>query len=396
MPIAMIHRSTNIERTARVMQLEGLFDVPPSERSEVSWRVDLPIEDRDWSIGLIVGPSGCGKSTVARELFGESIVGAMHWPADQSIVDAFPATLGIKEITGLLSSVGFSSPPSWLRPFPVLSNGEQFRVTIARALANAMTNNSIESKRTPLLVVDEFTSVVDRTVAKVASFAVAKAVRRLGLQFIAVSCHHDIADWLLPDWTYEPATGEFCWRSLRQRPAIKLTIRKVHSSAWKLFHHHHYLDNTLNPSAHCFVGFVRLGNEECDTPAVFTAVLPFPHPQAPGWREHRTVCLPDFQGVGIGNAMSEFVAGMFRATGRPYRSVTSSPSMIRHRARSPLWKMIRAPSSTGYQRLKGFRRTNAVDRLTASFEFAGPALIDAAGQFGISNRTHTSQRKSRS
>jgi ABC-type ATPase with predicted acetyltransferase domain len=82
-----------------------------------------------------------------------------------------------------------------LRPFRVLSNGEQFRVTIARALA----------EQPELLVFDEFTSVVDRNVAKVASAAIAKAVRRRKQKFIAVSCHHDIIEWLQPDWIYEPA-----------------------------------------------------------------------------------------------------------------------------------------------------------------------------------------------
>jgi ABC-type Mn2+/Zn2+ transport system ATPase subunit len=135
MPVLNINRSTAIKRTPRVVQLEGLFDVPPTKRSEVAWRVNLPIEEKPWQIGLVVGPSGCGKSTLARELFGKSLVSGYEWPSDCSIVDGFPAGMSMKEITLFLSSVGFSSPPSWLRPFGVLSNGEQFRATIARALA---------------------------------------------------------------------------------------------------------------------------------------------------------------------------------------------------------------------------------------------------------------------
>jgi hypothetical protein len=33
------------------------------------WHVDIPIEDTDWQIGLIVGPSGSGKTTIGRRLF---------------------------------------------------------------------------------------------------------------------------------------------------------------------------------------------------------------------------------------------------------------------------------------------------------------------------------------
>jgi hypothetical protein len=118
------------------------------------------------------GPSGSGKSSVAGDLFGEAVVGAYGWPSDRSVVDGFPAGMGVKEITALLSSVRFSSPPAWLRPFGCLSTSEQFRATLARALG--------DDRR--LTVFDEFTSVVDRTVAQVGSAAVAKARPTAGSQ----------------------------------------------------------------------------------------------------------------------------------------------------------------------------------------------------------------------
>ncbi len=136
MPRVDCVRSVTIERTPRVKLLEGLFDVPPTDRSERHWRVTLPIEEREWNIGLIVGPSGCGKSTLARECFGAQP--ALTWPDDRAIMDAFPPKLGVKEIVALLSSVGFSSPPAWLRPYRALSTGEQFRVRIARAWQNPL------------------------------------------------------------------------------------------------------------------------------------------------------------------------------------------------------------------------------------------------------------------
>src|SRR5580704_17770323 len=210
MPSVDCLRRVPIERTTRVKQLEGLFDVPPAQRSERRWRVSLPLEERDWNVGLIVGPSGCGKSTLARELFGDQP--EPTWPSDRAIVDAFPATLGIKEIVTLLSSVGFSSPPAWLRPYHALSTGEQFRVRIARALAES----------NDVCVVDEFTSVVDRTVARIGSAAIARTVRAAGKKFVAVTCHYDVIDWLDPDWIYDPAAERFTWRPLRGRPDIAL------------------------------------------------------------------------------------------------------------------------------------------------------------------------------
>ena len=244
-----------------------------------------------------------------------------------------------------------------------LSNGEQFRATVARALA----------EKPQLTVIDEFTSVVDRTVARIASAAIAKAVRsRRNQKFVAVSCHYDVIDWLCPDWVYDPAADNFQWRCERRRPAIILEITRVSRAAWRLFSRHHYLSAALNPVAKCYLACIE------GRPAAFTAVLPFPHPIRPGWREHRTVCLPDYQGVGIGNALSEFVAGLYRSTGKPYRSVTSNPAMIRHRARSGLWKMTRRPSMVRNARQRGFKNMvfrTSHGRITASFEYAGPAII---------------------
>lgn len=67
--IVNLERSSPVQRTSRVMQLEGMFDLSPSETSSVRWEAHLPIEDQPWNIGLIVGPSGAGKSTLIREIW---------------------------------------------------------------------------------------------------------------------------------------------------------------------------------------------------------------------------------------------------------------------------------------------------------------------------------------
>jgi len=298
------------------------------------------------------------------------VVEEFEWDHDCSIVDHFPAGMGVKEVAGALSAVGFSSPPSWLRPYRVLSTGEQFRVTIARALAEFNDR----------CVVDEFTSVVDRTVAKIASAAVEKAVRRQKRQFVAVSCHYDIIEWLRPDWIFQPHAESFEWRYLQPRPPIEIQVSRVHRKAWRLFAHHHYLSADIAQASVCYLGLIE------GVPAVFCAVLAYPHPVRPGWRAHRTVCLPDFQGVGIGNALNEFVAGMYRATGKPFRSVTAHPAMVMHRARSSKWRMFRKPGlmpKLGKRGSPSLSKEMARDRMTASFEFVGEPLFDAAREFGL-------------
>lgn len=371
MPRACIVRESAVVRSPRVLQVEGIFDVPPSARSRESWEVDLPLDDQPWHVGLIVGPSGCGKSTIARELFGPAVCTGFDWPVDRSLLDGFPATMGIKEITALLSSVGFSSPPLWLRPFGVLSTGQQMRVTIARLLA----------EQPDLAVMDEFTSVVDRTVAQIGSAAIAKTVRRRNQRFVAVTCHYDVLDWLQPDWVYAPHTQQFQWRCLQRHPTIDLVVRRVHHRAWQLFRPYHYLDHSFNKAARCFVAFLH------GEPVALQAVINSPHPKVKRlYRGHRAVCLPDYQGVGIGNALITYVASAYRALGNRILSTTASPSLIASRSRDPRWLCRKPPSlmqPRGNTAAATFTSwTPAINRLTSTWEYVGPPL-DVATARGL-------------
>jgi energy-coupling factor transporter ATP-binding protein EcfA2/GNAT superfamily N-acetyltransferase len=359
MPQAHVIVQTPIVRSPRVAQVEGLFDIPPTKTTQLDWDARLPLEEKPWNIGLIVGPSGSGKSTVARALFGEilsSQEGLPPWPADQSILDGFPPEMPIKDVVGLLSSVGFSSPPAWLRPFRVLSTGEQFRVTLARLLAYAPD----------LAVMDEYTSVVDRTVAQIGSAALAKTVRQRKQKFIAVTCHEDVEDWLQPDWVYRPATNSFAWRFLQRRPAIHLSICRCRLEAWQLFRQHHYLSGRISPFAQAFLASWH------GRPVAFSAWI---HALVKygGRREHRTVTLPDYQGVGIGMAVSSFCASLWKALGQRATSTTTHPAFIAARLRSPDWRMIRRPAlAGGRSKIRGLK--HAQTRLTAGFEYVGSPL----------------------
>ena len=108
----------------RVQQVAGMFDVPLAEKLREQFSIEVPSLDFDWQIGVIVGPSGSGKTTLARQLFAKHFVERIDWPSDRAVVDCF-GDLSIREITGLLTAVGFSSPPSWVKPYHVLSGGEQ-------------------------------------------------------------------------------------------------------------------------------------------------------------------------------------------------------------------------------------------------------------------------------
>lgn len=183
--------------TFRVSSVCGNFDLDIDHVKE-HFEGNIDIEDKEWNVGLIVGGSGTGKSTIAKEVFGENYFSNYEYNA-KSVIDDMPKNKSIKDIEKAFTSVGFASPPSWLKPYSVLSNGEKMRVDLAR--------NILDDKE--LIVFDEFTSVVNREVAKTSSYAISKAVRKQNKKFIAVSCHDDITDWLEPDWVYNTDEKRF-------------------------------------------------------------------------------------------------------------------------------------------------------------------------------------------
>lgn len=313
---------TPIADSPRVQLVGGMFDlgIPASTRAE--FQADLPGLEEDWRIGCVVGPSGSGKSTIAREAFGDGLWREPAWPADAAIIDAF-GDVDVRTATSMLTAVGFSSPPAWIRPFRTLSNGEQFRANLARALLAGK----------PLVAYDEFTSVVDRTVAQVGSAAVAKSIRKglIASRFVAVSCHYDILPWLAPDWVLDTSDWTVSRRSLR-RPDIRLEVSRCLPGAWSMFKRHHYLSASLHRSARCYLATFD------GRPIAFAALLPSPGHKG-RWRVSRVVVLPDWQGIGVGRAFLGSLGDLYRRADITLSLLTSHTMMIRCLAHDSRWRV---------------------------------------------------------
>lgn len=195
-----VRNKTADYNTYRAARVKSLFN---AERGDTfSLDADLPLEGTDWQIGLIVGPSGSGKTSIGRQLFGGGKIVDLYagWPADQPIVEAIAPGADFNAVTGALANVGLGDVPSWLRPFHALSNGQQFRAGLARVISDAPSE----------VIIDEFTSVVDRQIAKIGAMAFSKGWRRnKGKRCVLLACHYDIVEWLQPDWVYDTGTGEF-------------------------------------------------------------------------------------------------------------------------------------------------------------------------------------------
>lgn len=149
---------------------------------------DLP--KKEFNLGVIYGASGSGKSTLLLQFGTEE---KLEWDPNFAIVSHFDTE---DDALNKLSAVGLNSIPAWHKPYHVLSNGEKFRAELAmRVCDNA--------------VIDEFTSVVDRNVAKAASVALSRYVKQAGIKgLVLATCHEDILDWLEPDWIINTNTGE--------------------------------------------------------------------------------------------------------------------------------------------------------------------------------------------
>lgn len=215
MPSFDIIKKVAPKATFRTQSVIGAFDIDVNHINE-HFMGTIDLDGKQWNVGLIVGGSGTGKTTITREVFGDCIFNGFD-TGSGAVIDAMPETASIKDIERAFTNVGFASPPSWLKPYEVLSNGEKMRVQLAYCLLSGKQ----------LVCFDEFTSVVNREVAKTASVAISKAVRRSNKQFIAVSCHDDIVEWLEPDWIYNTDEQRFFFAQEKSKDqGCKLTYTK--------------------------------------------------------------------------------------------------------------------------------------------------------------------------
>jgi ABC-type lipoprotein export system ATPase subunit/GNAT superfamily N-acetyltransferase len=352
MPTFDIIKECKPKLTFRVASVIGKFDLQSENVIEhFKGNIDMP---ENWQIGLIVGKSGTGKTTIAKQLFQDAYITSYEYSAE-TILDDMPKECSLEQITNAFNSVGFSSPPSWLKPYSVLSNGQKMRVDLARAILD-------EQK---FFVFDEFTSVVDRNVAQIGSFAMQKAIRKTDKKFIAVTCHHDVQDWLLPDWVFN--TDSMTFHSLegqkKNRPEIKFEIYETRDkSIWKMFAKHHYLSHLHNNSSNVFIAMI---NNEV---AGFLSVLHFPHPKVKNMKKvHRLVILPDYQGAGFGVKFLNEVGKIYKNQKQRFNIMTSAPSLMFALKKSILWDCVRYGRVTEVKNgvLEG---TTSKNRITASFE----------------------------
>jgi|TARA_A100001201_G_C4066463_1_gene194292 ABC-type lipoprotein export system ATPase subunit len=161
---------------------------------------------KDFNIGMIVGASGSGKTQILQNHFRVKTKQSI-WLKNKAIVSHFETP---EEAIEKLFACGLASVPTLCKPFHVLSNGEKYRAIVARKLGTGM-------------ILDEFTSEVNRETAKSLSVSLSKYIRSKDITGVVLSsCHKDIVEWIEPDWVFDCDSGE---RFVNDDP--RQSLRKV-------------------------------------------------------------------------------------------------------------------------------------------------------------------------
>lgn len=291
-----------------------------------------------FNIGLILGASGSGKTTFAQKAFGSlfpDLFDSLVKP-DLPIIDQFPTDLSYEDCANLLTGVGLNSVPCWIRPAKTLSNGQKSRAEAALILADG--NDRIH-------LIDEWTSVVDRTVAKVMSHCVQKRIRKFDRSLVLLSCHYDVVDWLDPDWIIDCNEEKFTDRRLlrpeqrKRRETLAFTVREIDSSTWKNYSKYHYLTERLPGGRSYFYGIFHGKNQigfKC-----FTNYCPIRPGTVPIFHSNRVVVHPDYGGMGLGihliNASSKLFLEKLKNKVSIHAAFSSTP-IYRAMSKDKNWK----------------------------------------------------------
>lgn len=247
----------------------------------------------NWNVGLVYGASGSGKTTLAKKIFGDSVFSVKKINEEDPIINQLPKDLSYEECASILSGIGLNSVPCWVRPVKTLSNGQRARAEAA--LLMTQSENIIN--------IDEWTSVVDRTVAKAMSFCIQKFARKHNKKIILLSCHYDVLEWLVPDWLIDCNQQNFQLRQnenffFTERDKLTFEIRKINRDSWKYFSKYHYLSDRLPGGSIYLYGLFHNNNQigfQC-----FANYTPIRTGTKPIYHSNRTVVHPDYQGLGLG------------------------------------------------------------------------------------------------
>lgn len=323
-----------VAKSFRATKAANSLDIDAEKKSIHHFKVQADIKT-PFNIGVIVGASGSGKTTLAKHIYGEEAFKEILNPS-LPVIEQFPESLSYDECAAMLCGVGLTAVPCWIRPAYTLSNGQKARAECALQMAREDSN---------IIVIDEWTSVVDRTVAKVMSHCIQKHARKTGKTVVLLSCHYDVLDWLNPDWIIDAnkqtyTNRRLLWQDFKRTEQLQFDIREADKSTWRYFSRYHYLNEKLAGGKQLFYGLWD-GNNQIGFLA-FTNYVPHRKDRLQKMQLHfnRLVIHPDYCGFGLGihflNKCSKLVADLnYEVCGK----FSSAPVFNALKANKS-WKMV--------------------------------------------------------
>ena len=324
-----------VSKSFRSQKAANSLDINTEKKSRHHFRVEADIES-DYHIGLIVGASGSGKTTLAKHLWGADCFQILI-EDERPIIEQFPESLSYDECAALLMGVGLTQVPCWIRPVHTLSNGQRARAEIALQMA------AFEAGTGAAIAIDEWTSVVDRTVAKVMSRCIQKFARRKDARIVLCSCHYDVLEWLNPDWVIDCNKQTYVdrrslWRDYQRKETLRFTVREVDRSSWKYFSRYHYLSERL-PGGKVYTFGLFCGDDQVGFECFANYVPTRKSFKRVKLHSNRCVIHPDYAGLGLGLKLIDICSEvMFRRGFEIYAKFSSIP-LLKARLRSERWRL---------------------------------------------------------
>jgi ABC-type ATPase with predicted acetyltransferase domain len=321
-----------------------------------------------FNVGLIIGASGSGKTTLAKEIYGVECFDVLLDPS-KPVIEQFDSIMNYNDCVNALTGIGLSQVACWIKPAGSLSNGQKARAEAALQMCSGKKH----------IVIDEFTSVVDRNVAKAMSHCIQRFARKFDKQIVLISCHYDVFEWLNPDWVIDCNKETYSNRRLERlgferNEKINFEIAECERNTWHRFSKYHYLSDKL-PGGHIETFGVYLNGQQIGFQC-FSNYVPHRKGTKRIMHSNRTVIHPDYVGFGLGMKVIDVTSFEMKRRGYDVQAKFSSAPVFNSMSKNPYWKLASISNNTQSGQKKpgekmvrkaGFR----VATRTYSFKFVG-------------------------
>ena len=334
---------SNPSNSFRCKKAAQSVDIDIQKKLQFTNEIEADVEN-DFNIGLIIGASGNGKTTLAKHIYGEDcFTGLINIDENKTVLDQINKKLTYNESMNILCGVGLSQIPCCIRPIKTLSNGQKERAKAAIHISYFKENNKT-------IVIDEWTSTVDRIAAKAMSVAINKSAIKNNIKIVLISCHKDIVEYVNPDWIIDVDEKKYIDRRLLRRKyerkeKLQFFIKRCRKEAWRNFAKYHYLNENLPGGIVDTFGLYDENEQQIGFQCFANYV--------PGKKfivhSNRTVILPEYTGFGLGikliNETSDIMKNNKYTVMAKFSSIPVKKSFDKYKDK---WELLTTKIKTSY------------------------------------------------